>query len=324
MTHPSQSQNENRKSKIKQGVGYILAFAVVFSLARLLIQTWGDIAATGFQFQFDLPPLIASLLLLVIARGFAVEAWRRILISLGEYFSFGFGARVWFLSNLTRYIPGNIWQVATMMAMVEERGVSKTNALLSQVIYTALALAVAGLLGLTFILIRPDVFSTILPASIARYAPFIIGIAFTALIILFALPITQRFIVATTARIMRRNIVAPHPTFRRGLVPPLFSSAMWLTNGIAFFLFTHSIAPLSFEQLPAFIAMNAGAYWIGYVSFLTPSGLGVREGALALMLSTFFPTPVAVMLSLVTRLWSTAGELLGASLVLVSHRERAQ
>lgn len=324
MTVSSQSKTENRKSKIKQIVGYALAFAVLFFLARVVIQTWDEVTAAGFKFEFDLPPLIVSLILLVIARGFAVEAWRRILISLGEYFSFGFGARVWFLSNLTRYIPGNIWQVATMMAMVEERGVSKTNALLSQVIYTALALAIAGLFGLTFILVRPDVFSTILPISIATYAPLIIGTLFVALIIFFALPITHRFIIATTARIMRRNIVAPSPTFARGLVPPLYSVAMWLTNGIAFFLFAHSIAPRSLDQLPAFIAMNAGAYWIGYVSFLTPSGLGVREGALALMLATFFPTPVAVMLSLVTRLWSTAGELLGASLVLISHRERVQ
>ena len=64
--------------------------------------------------------------------------------------------------------------------------------------------------------------------------------------------------------------------------------------------------------------MNAGAYWIGYVSFVTPSGLGFRESALALMLATFFPTPVAVALSLVTRLWSTAGEILGVSLVWIT------
>ena len=63
--------------------------------------------------------------------------------------------------------------------------------------------------------------------------------------------------------------------------------------------------------------MNAGAYWIGYVSLITPSGLGFREGALAWMLSSFFPAPVAVALSLVTRLWSTAGELLGVVLVWV-------
>jgi hypothetical protein len=90
---------------------------------------------------------------------------------------------------------------------------------------------------------------------------------------------------------------------------------MWLTNGLAFFLFVDSITPVSPGDLLAFISMNAGAYWIGYVSFFTPSGLGFREGALAWMLSYFFPAPVAVVLSLVTRLWTTLGELLGVSLI---------
>ncbi len=298
--------------------GYLLALAVLVFLGRLLVQTWGDLAATGFQFEFDWPRLAASLVLLVVARGFAVEAWRRILISLGEHFDFAFGARVWFLSNLTRYVPGNIWQVATMMVMVEQRGVSKTNALLSQVIYTALALAIAGLLGLTFVLARPEIFSRILPAETAAYAPLIAALAFGALIIIFALPQTNRLLVALTARVMHRAITAPTSSFARGLVPPLFSLAMWLTNGIAFYLFTSSLTPTPLDRLPAFVAMNAGAYWIGYVSFFTPSGLGFREGALAWMLSTFFPAPFAIALSLVTRLWTTVGELLGVTLVWVA------
>ena len=314
------SNIEHRKSKIpwRRIIGYILALAVLFFLGRVLVQTWGEIAASGFQFEFDVPPLIVSLVLLVIARGFAVEAWRRIVISLGDYLDFVFSVRVWFLSNLTRYIPGNIWQVATMMVMVGERGVSKTNALLSQVIYTALALALAGLFGVMFVLVRPDLFGAIVPSSIVAYAPIIATLAFAALIIVFALPMTNRVIIAITARVMHRDIVAPTSTFARGLVPPLFSMLMWLTNGIAFYLFTSSITSLSLAQLPAFIAMNAGAYWIGYISLVTPSGLGFREGALALMLAAFFPTPVAVALSLVTRLWSTAGEILGVSLIWVA------
>jgi hypothetical protein len=95
---------------------------------------------------------------------------------------------------------------------------------------------------------------------------------------------------------------------------------MWLTNGVAFFLFVAATTPLALERLPAFIAMNAGAYWIGYVSFITPSGMGFREGALALMLATYFPTPVAVALALAARLWSTAGELLGVLVVLLAPR----
>lgn len=314
------SAGVNRKSeilnpKLKRSVGYILALAILFFLARMLYQTWGDLAAAGFKFEFDLPRLIVSLVLLVVARAFAVEAWRRILISLGESFGFTFGARVWFLSNLTRYVPGNIWQVAAMITLVEQKGVSKTNALLSQVIYTALALSMAGLLGLMFLFARPEILNGVIPLALAAYAPLIAALAFSALIVFLALPPVNRRMVLLTARVTRREISAPAPTFARGLVPPLFSLAMWLTNGIAFYLFTSSITETSLAQLPAFIAMNAGAYWIGYVSFVTPSGLGFREAALAWMLASFFPAPVAVALSLVTRLWSTAGDLLGVVLV---------
>ncbi len=304
-----------RAPQIKRVVGYGLAAAILFFLGRMLYQTWGGLAASGVHFEFDVPRLGLSLILLVVARAFAVEAWRRILISLGEYFGFAFGARVWFVSNLTRYVPGNIWQVATMMVMAEQKGVSKTNALLSQVIYTALALAIAGLLGLSFLLVRPELLNGLLPPEMVAYTPFLVAAVFILLVILFALPPVNRLMVLVTARLLRRELAAPTPTFARGLVPPLFSLAMWLTNGIAFYLFISSIAETSPAQLPAFIAMNAGAYWIGYASFVTPSGLGFREGALAWMLAAYFPAPVAVAFALLTRLWATAGELLGVLLV---------
>ncbi len=290
---------------------------MLFFLGRILVQTWGEVAASGFEFKFDLPRLVISLVLLVVARAFAVEAWRRILISLGSRFSFAFGVRVWFLSNLTRYIPGNVWQVATMMVMVQDKGVSKTNALLSQVLYTALALAIAGLFGVMFFVIRPELLHGILDPGIANFAPMIAVILFGLVMIVFALPPINRLLTCLTARIMRREIDAPTPTFARGLVPPVFSLLMWLTNGIAFYLFIDSITPVSPNDVLAYISMNAGAYWIGYVSFLTPSGLGFREGALAWMLGQFFPAPVAVVFALVTRLWTTLGELLGASLIWI-------
>jgi hypothetical protein len=43
--------------------------------------------------------------------------------------------------------------------------------------------------------------------------------------------------------------------------------------------------------------------------------LGFREGALAWMLASYFPAPVAVAFALATRLWTTAGELFGVTLV---------
>ncbi len=304
-----------RNPRLKQIAGAALAAAILFFMGRMLVQTWGSVASSDMQWEIDVPRLLVSLALLVVARAFAVEAWRRILISLGESLGFAYSARVWFLSNLTRYVPGNLWQVATMMVMVEQKGVSKTNALLSQVIYTLLALAIAGLLGLSFVLERPDLLNGLLPPEVTTYAPYLVAAVFVLLVIFFALPPINRTILLATSRLLHRPVTAPAPTFARGLVPPLFSLAMWITNGIAFYLFISALTNVSPAQLPVYIAMNAGAYWIGYASLLTPSGLGFREGVLAWMLSNFFPAPVAVVFSLITRLWSTAGELLGVVLV---------
>lgn len=298
--------------------GYALTVAIFFFLARTLYTSWSQVVESGFKFTFNAPLAGISLALLVIARGFAVEAWRRILIALGDYIGFTFAMRVWFLSNLARYVPGNIWQVAAMMAMVEEKGVGKTNALLSQIIYTFIALSLAGLFGLEFVFDRTEILSGILDVAqlpFAQSAPMIGALAFIALIIVFSAPQSYRLIVAVAARVTRRPLAAPDHTFGRGIVPPLFSSIMWLTNGIAFYLFVASITETQPTQLAAFIAINAGAYFIGYVSFITPSGLGFREAALAIMLGVFYPVPIAVAISLAARVWSTVGELLGVVVI---------
>ncbi len=300
--------------KLKQLLGYLLTLVILFFLARTLYTSWAQVVESDFKFTFNAPLVAISLALLVIARGMAVEAWRRILIALGAYIGFTFAMRVWFLSNLARYVPGNIWQVAAMMAMVEEKGVSKTNALLSQIIYTAIALSIAGLFGLEFVLGRTEILSGVMDVArvpFVQYAPMIGGIAFIALIVVFSAPHSYRMIVAIAGRVTRRQLSAPDHTFARGIIPPLFSTAMWIANGIALYLFVASITETNPTQLIAFIAINAGAYFIGYVSFITPSGLGFREAALAIMLNVYFPVPVAVAISLAARVWSTVGELLG-------------
>jgi hypothetical protein len=74
----------NRQSQIKNLLGYALAILALVFLGRVLVQTWDQIAASNFRFEFDVLPLIVSLVLLTVARVFAVEAWRRVLLSLGE------------------------------------------------------------------------------------------------------------------------------------------------------------------------------------------------------------------------------------------------
>ncbi len=60
------------------------------------------------------------------------------------------------------------------------------------------------------------------------------------------------------------------------------------------------------------------AYAIGFLSFITPSGFGVREGAFFVLLSPILSGGVVTVIALAMRLWTTAGELVmaGAGVLL--------
>jgi uncharacterized membrane protein YbhN (UPF0104 family) len=295
----------------RRAIGWLLALAILFFLARTLASTWDQVAQSGFTFQFNIPLLLLSTLLLVPGRSFAVDAWRRILRALGNPISFRFAIYAWFVSNLARFIPGNVFQLAAMMMLTERAGVSKVNIVLSQAVYAAIALSVAALYGLT-----------LLPIP-AEYVP-LIALAFGALIVLFALPAVFQLMLTVSARllqIVRRSSEIRTPrvttTFWQNLIPPLCSVIMWTLNGFAFWLFVRSVTEISLTVLPAFIGMNAAAYFIGYASFITPSGLGFREASLAFFLGAFFPPPVAVAIAFLARLWSIGGELVGVAIAML-------
>lgn len=308
-------------SWIKRLAGYLLSLVVILFLGRTLLSSWHEVMTSGIQFGIDPLGVAASLVLSLFGALLAVASWRQVVVGLGQQLRLSTALRAWFLSNLMRYVPGNLWQVATMMMIAERAGVSKSVALLSQVIYLLVALSIAGVLGISFLVARPEFLAsaaalTGLSALLYLPAAPIIGLlGLCALVGVVSVPSFYRLVLTLTTRVIGREITASVPSVTRGLLPPLLSVLAWVTNGIAFFVFVSALAEVPPRWVLPMVLINAGAYFVGYVSFVAPSGLGFREGALALMLSAYFPTAVAVALALVTRLWAICGELLGAAAV---------
>jgi uncharacterized membrane protein YbhN (UPF0104 family) len=48
---------------------------------------------------------------------------------------------------------------------------------------------------------------------------------------------------------------------------------------------------------------------LGLITIFAPGGLGVREGALVYLLSLVMAAPVAVVISILTRIWMTLIEI---------------
>ena len=84
---------------------------------------------------------------------------------------------------------------------------------------------------------------------------------------------------------------------------------LWCGVGIAFFLFVKSLSPLEWHLIPETIGIYAMAWTVGFLSFITPAGLGIREGALSFLLSTLLPEATAIFVALLSRFWYLTVEL---------------
>lgn len=94
-----------------------------------------------------------------------------------------------------------------------------------------------------------------------------------------------------------------------------YNSAAFILFGIGFFFLINSIVYLSWQNILGVVGIFTFASIIGSIAAFVPSGLGVREGILAGLLNLYFPLGLAVLISLVGRLWATASELLLLGLV---------
>jgi hypothetical protein len=282
---------------IRRAAGYVFAALILFFLGRVLYQSQSDLAAQRIEFRVDWIGMILALALQVIGQTLSVEAWRRLLLELDGRIAFRDAFRIWFYSNLARYVPGNIWQPATMALIAERHGVSKAKTVLSQALFIALMLAVAGVLSVALLPLAANVRAALMAAC---------AIA----VLFFAAPPVLRGALRVAARLLRYEPPQIRPSFWRGLTPLFVATLMWLANGLSFYFFTRALGVTGEPSWTTAVSLYTGAYLIGYVSFLTPSGIGVREGALAFFLGAYIPAPNAIALGLLARLLALAGELM--------------
>jgi uncharacterized membrane protein YbhN (UPF0104 family) len=102
-------------------------------------------------------------------------------------------------------------------------------------------------------------------------------------------------------------------------------AAYWAVTGLAFAALVASAYRLPAGDVPLVVAAYAAAYAVGFLSLLTPAGLGVREGVLVVALAPVLPAGPALVVALVSRAWMMVAELAGAGiaqLAAVSGRGR--
>lgn len=286
--------------------GSALLVALGF-LALLVRSQWP--ALRGVDWQVRPALLLLSLVLLEVTWLVELSIWRFLLSRLGGALPWRRAAQAWFLANIMRYIPGNIWQFVGLAELAADDGVSRvvgfTSIALHQLLSTLVGLALAAvylaIAGQAAWLdaIRPALW--LVPLGLLLCHPRLLQWALNQMLRMSKQPPVQVRLTAGQVGLAMAGYLT-----------------VWLLMGSSFTLLAAAVLPTTPQPWAAWVATWAAAYVIGYLLLVAPGGLGVREGILVLLLSELIAAPLPIIVALAARLWLVAGELLGAGVALIA------
>jgi glycosyltransferase 2 family protein len=284
----------------------LLVAAAAWYLAATIARNWSEVR----RFEWEVDPLLlaASVAAHVAVLAWGVWVWSRVL----RHFehppvSLGLLLRIWFLSNLARYIPGKVFQFVAVAQLSRAAGLSGAVLLASMVVHTGMALLSAALLS-AWTLVRP-----LLPALPALP----VGVAATVLAVLLVHPRVLNAGLGVLRKLARRDVIRWNGSWGDGIAVLALSVVSWVFYGGAYWMLLASLAEVSIRQVAMLAGVNALSFVVGYLAIVTPGGLGVREAAMTRLLLPLVPASVGAVLAIASRLWTVVAELIGGGLTLL-------
>ncbi len=228
-------------------------------------------------------------------------AWFLILKSLGVRTDLLESSKTWFTSELARYLPGNVWSFLGRVYLSSKQQVPKELSGFALILEVSLLTASAAILCISFVTFSPTIF---LPGL--RW--------FGLLLIPSAVILLKPELISRLVHRLFKRLKLDWPKLpieRPRLIVGIGVMTMaWLAYGIGSMWVTRSIiADLAVSPV-WLIAVFIAAWLIGYLSIVTPMGLGVREGVVMASLSSIIGGPTAGLIAIATRLWLIVSELL--------------
>lgn len=291
-------------------VGFLLLALALAVWA--VVSRWNEVSAA--LTEIDPVLLVAALGLGLLYVVLTMFSWRAVLADHGTPLPLLPAARVFFVSQLGKYVPGGVWNIVAAAEMGADHRIPRRRSV-SAMLVTVLISIVSGM---------------ILAVATVPFAPDELADRFGW--VLWTLPL---FVVLLLPPVLGRLVDL---ALRLTKGDPLESPLRWRGIGaaVAWALLAWGIAGLQVWVLAVGVGMEpsgrtvalciggyAFAWVIGFLVVIVPAGAGVRETVLALMLAGSLSTGGVLAVVLLSRVVLTLADLLLGGLGLLLARRKA-
>ena len=270
-----------------------VAAIVLGFVARHLAANWASYRTISVSLHLRPLWLALSLASLVVVSALQIESWRVILRGWAQHLRFLAGARIWFLANLGRYVPGKVWSVAGMVVLAEQEGVERWASAAAAVAVQAVGIGTASVL--------------VAAATPRAYSPLRVAAA-------LVLAVGTVGLLAWKGALPRLGRLVGAAGEWRALPPgavvtgSAFTLASWCVYGFAFWALGRGLGLPPALPLPDAAGVFALGYILGLLALFAPGGLGVRELTFQTLLTPYLGVGGAAALTIASRLELTITE----------------
>lgn len=263
-------------------IGALVAiFGVLYVFAQL-IEYYDDLDLSKFT-----GPLTLVLALLtasyVLGNSLLAMAWNQLLGHYGVYESPNWVFKTYFVSQIAKYVPGNIFHLGSRQVFGVARGLPGVTVAKTQV-WELLLLACSGAIA--------SLMLTLLALGKVTQTGWILITMITALVCSY---------------LIIRSVLG-----RKIAWSWLYYSLYLAFSSVSFLIIFHGFANVELSFLASLFICTAFivAWFVGFAMPGSPAGLGVREVTLLTLLSDYAAEPLLMLVILVSRFVSAAGDLL--------------
>lgn len=292
---------------------YLIAFSILFFLFKHLSELFRDLKVESIAFN----PfwLLLSCVILIVYRTLRIFPWLTLYQNTtSKPVSFLSSWTLFQLSELGKYLPGKVGQFVGIAALCRSLDIARMKAIASTLLQLAFQCVLGILIGVP-VLLSPEArefWQNILINLLHNsFRSIIFFAAIIGLGTIFFVLLRKRL---SSQKVHFQKIMRTIFSFKKLFRLVVIYILLWACVGIGFFLFVKSIYPIQMVQLPAILGIYPFAWSIGFLSLITPGGLGVREGILSLFLTTFLPSVTATLIALLSRLWIINTEVILAAI----------
>lgn len=214
-------------------------------------------------------------------------------------------AYLWEFSEFKRYVPGNVWSFLSRVSLFSNAGVEKKVvglAILDEIQLIIISCTLISIFCLPLILDSNESVKLLRQMQVIILGSFVAIIIYSVVVaFIFKIRGYKNFIA---------NLFLPGYSLKQKVILTLISIVTFFIFGFATLLTLLSIFNFDTKLYFELSAFFTFALLTGYLSFITPMGLGVREGIITLGLSRLTSIANAGFLSIFSRIILIISEIL--------------